>query len=434
MFFLKLPIIKEVFEIDNKKGKSPIREVIGHKNYLKWSLAVQLMRAPSLMTSLAFVIIGYYATGSHTVGGLMVTVYTISLTFFAVPGGRFVDKVGITKGLLFLLIGSAISFLLLTLATVFKAPSFILIILAGLSGMFLAGAPGGFRTLLSRIVPRNLISSAIAFDATMIEVVVVTSPLIAAAFSTIWKPGTGFAMVVASLLSALLAYLLAKGSEDNKLENESNVTESFAAPKSLWLNPRYIFWLLASIAFGHILGTAETGAYPISQAFGGGANTAAILIGVVAVFSIVSGLLYATFESKIKYSKFSQACCLLVLITIGCFSLFLSESWLWLIISLIVIGTCTAPLMIVRSQAVELEIPEDRKSEGFSLINASHSIGFGLSGLFLAILPLDGMLLSGSITGVIVLIMAPILFSEKLYKKTAQKTIENDSKLPNTME
>lgn len=70
--------------------------------------------------------------------------------------------------------------------------------------------------------------------------------------------------------------------------------------------------------------------------------------------------------------------------------MFLSESWLWLIISLIVIGTCTAPLMIVRSQAVELEIPEDRKSEGFSLINASHSIGFGLSGLFLAILPLMG--------------------------------------------
>lgn len=403
-----------------EEKKVPLKEVIKNKNYLRWSIAIQFMRMPSLMTSLAFVIIGYYATGSHAVGGIMVTVYTLSLTFFAVPGGRLVDKMGITRGLMFLLIGASMTFLLLTIATAVMAHASILIILAGIAGAFLAGAPGGFRTMLSRTIPNKLIPAGIAFDATMIEVVVISAPLIAGLAATIWTPGAAFSMVVASLLSALLTYALARDAEDNKLlkASETTVTESFNAPKRLWLNPRFIFWLLVSIAFGHALGTAETGAFPISQYMGGGANAAAILIGVIALSSIVSGLLYAIIEPKLKSTKFAQSCVLLAIMVIGCFGLYWSENWIPLIISLLLIGACTSPLMIARSQAVEEEIPIDRKSEGFSLVNASHSIGFGLGGLFLAALPLSGMLAAGGISGLIVLLLAPILYSKKLYNKS----------------
>lgn len=410
------------------------RGLIRNKKYIQWSLAIQLMRAPSLMTSLAFVIIGYYVTGGHTIGGLMVTAYTICLTFFAVPGGRLVDKMGVTKGLLFLLIGSSVTFICLTIATSLKLPSVYLIVLAGISGAFLAGAPGGFRTLLSRIIHKKLIPSAIAIDATVIEVVVVTAPLVVAFVATLWEPGAALTMVVASLLSAILAYSLASDSEENKLENESNVTESFAAPKRLWLNPRYIFWVLVSIAFGHALGTAETGAFPIAQSFGWSANTAALLIGIVAVFSIISGLIYAAFENKLRFSKFSQACIMLAALVLGCAGLYISESWVVLIPSLIVIGTFTAPLMIVRSQAVEDEIPIDRKSEGFSLITAAHSIGFGLSGVFLASFTLKGMLIAGAVSGIVVLVLTPVLLSKRLYEKAKLSKIKEDGVLSKTVE
>lgn len=77
-------------------------------------------------------------------------------------------------------------------------------------------------------------------------------------------------MVTASLLSAWLTYALERDAEDNKLVNTTTVTDSFHAPKKLWLNPRFIFWLLVSIAFGHALGTAETVAFPISRYMGEG--------------------------------------------------------------------------------------------------------------------------------------------------------------------
>ncbi|WP_400161933.1 MFS transporter [Brevibacillus sp. TJ4] len=420
--------------LGGEENKPPLKELLFHKRYMLWSLSVQCMRAPSIMTSLAFIIISYYATGSYALGGLMVTVYTVGLILFAVPGGRFVDKLGIAKGLPFLLLGSSLMFFLLLLATIFKAPSWILIVLAGFSSACLAGAAGGFRTLLSRVIPKRLIPSAVAIDATMIEVVVVTAPLVVSIIATFWESGAAIAMATASLVSAILAYSLARGTENNKAENESNVTESYAVPKSLWLNPRYIFWVLASVAFGHALGTAETGAFPISKSLNGGPNTAAILIGIVSVFSIVSGLLYASLEKRIKLSKFLQANLMLFVIVSGCFGLYASQSWPVVVISLILIGTCTAPLMILRSQAIEDEIPDDRKSEGFSVVGAAHSVGFGLSGIFLSILPLKGMLVSGAISGLVVILLAPILLSNKLYQKaTALPADSSNNSASNTV-
>lgn len=405
-----------------KKARNPMIDILSNKNYIQWSIAVQLMRMPSLMASLAFVIIGYYATGNYMLGGIMVTVYTLCSTFFAIWGGKYIDKVGLKQGLSFLMIGSAVVFFILTLVTAFKMPSIFLIILAGLAGALLAGAPGGFRTLLSQVVSKKSISSAMAFDATAIEVVVVTAPVIAASVSVLWQPGITLTMGFASLISVLLAIRLIQSSNPIIVSSpkRSHITghdHPIKLPHNLWSNPRYIFWLLVSIAFGQALGTAETGAFPMSKLLGGGANIAAILIGVIAVFSIISGLLYASFEQRIKYSRFTQACVLLVGLVIGSIGLYISSNWSILIGSLVLIGICTSPLMIIRTQAIEDEIPTEKKSEGFSLMTACHSIGFGLSGLFLAMLPVKGMLIASACTGVVVLLIAPILFNKKRYAK-----------------
>lgn len=414
-----------------EKIKNPMIDILGNKSYIQWSIAVQLMRMPSLMSSLAFVIVGYYATGDYMLGGIMVTVYTLCATFFAIWGGKYIDKVGLKQGLGFLMIGSALVFFILTLVTAFKMPSIFLIILAGLAGALLAGAPGGFRTLLSQVVPKKSISSAMAFDATAIEVVVVTAPIIAATVSVLWQPGITLTMGIASLISVFLAIRLIQSSNPIIVSTpkRSQIADDrpIILPQNLWSNPRYIFWLLVSIAFGQALGTAETGAFPMSKLLGGGANIAAILIGVIAVFSIISGLLYASFEQRIKYSRFTQACILLIGLVIGCIGLYLSSNWSILIGSLVLIGICTSPLMIIRTQAIEDEIPTEKKSEGFSLMTACHSIGFGLSGLFLAMLPVKGMLIAGACTGVVVLLLAPILFNKKLYAKV----ISNSENLNN---
>ncbi|MFD2444028.1 hypothetical protein ACFSO7_08520 [Bacillus sp. CGMCC 1.16607] len=65
--------------------------------------------------------------------------------------------------------------------------------------------------------------------------------------------------------------------------------------------------------------------------------------------------------------------------------------------------------MTARSIAVEELIPIESKTEGFSMINTAHTVGFALSGILIAILPLYWMLLVSAISGFLVLIFSPFL-------------------------
>lgn len=81
-------------------------------------------------------------------------------------------------------------------------------------------------------------------------------------------------------------------------------------------------------------------------------------------------------------------------------------------VAMFLLGACTAPLSTVQSQAADGEIPADRKSEGFSLLNSAHSLGYGLGGLALATLPLTWMLVAGGASAIAALVLAPFMLRD----------------------
>ncbi|QQE75076.1 MFS transporter [Brevibacillus composti] len=443
-----------------KQGRPPLRLLLTHRKYLQWSAAVQLMRMPSIMTSFSFVLVG-----GNKVGGLMITAYILCSTFFAIPGGRLIDRMGIKKGApLFLLLAAAVlSGIAIAAAIEGEGAHGLFIPLAGLTGALLGGIPGGMRSLLSRTVPPQLLPSAIAFDATVIELVVVSAPLIAAAAAMFWVPGAVLAMSAAAAIASFLTWRLAALGEPEgrisaagSLDSQSSADGKPQSPWSdqsgdqadeqgsgphakkkpastgafWWLQRRFVFWILLSIAFGHALGTAEVGALPIVQQSGGSSGAAAALIAVLAVSSAASGLAYAFFSHHIRLSEKLQACLLLFCTALGCFLFALSTHWVTLALSMIVIGVCTAPLMTVRSLAAEKEMPDERKAEGFSIMNVSHTIGFALGGFFLSILPLPWMVAAGGLSGLLVLLSALFLLPRPSGRQEPSRSEASYSEVP----
>jgi MFS family permease len=394
--------------------KLGVRALLTHRGYWKWSAAVQLLRLPPIMASLAFVLVSNYVTGSAALGGLLVTVYICCVTFFAAPMGRFIDRRGLQHRVPLLLLVTALAFVLMAIAAAFKAPSAVLIALVALAGIFGSSTGGVMRIVLSNAVPADLLPSALALDATVIEVVVICAPLLATLTALPSPPGSILAMGITMALSAFFVWNLQRGLQKDAYAGSAKPEPAEApSPQALWGNRRFIFWLLVSIAFGHALATAEVGAFPLATHFGGDSGAAATMIVCLSVSSIAAGLVYSAFANRIALTDKWKAGLLLLLMVVSCFGLALSSNRIEAIIAMCVIGACTAPLMTVRSLAVEDEIPATRKAEGFGLVNSAHGVGYALGGLLLAVLPLSGMLIAGGISGAIVLLSLPVLMQQR---------------------
>jgi len=386
----------------------PLRSLLANRGYWRWSAAAQLARLPPLMAPLAFVLFGTYAAHSRAIGGLMVTVYVISEVLFAPFAGRLLDRIGPAHGTPRVLGIAAIALCGLAVAGALQLPVPILFVLITVVAALAAGAPGALRTMLSQAVPSHLIAPAIAIDATVVEAVVISAPLLVAIAAIPAPPGAIIAMAAATAGAAYCVRGLRLVAHAPAPTGPVG-SEAATSARTLWRNRRFVFWMVVGVAFGDALGTAETGALPLAMHFGGGTREAAALIAVLAVSSALSGIVYAAVAHRIALGPVGQSSILLALLVVGSLGLGLSTNWATAAGSMAVLGLCTAPLGTVRSQAAEADAPPGRKAEAFGLLYAANGAGYALGGLFLAILPLGDMLLAGGAGAILALLLAPAL-------------------------
>jgi hypothetical protein len=257
-------------------------------------------------------------------------------------------------------------------------------------------------------VPKRLLAPALALDSTILELVVVSAPLVVAVAVFATPLGGVLAMAGATIGAALLVRRLPAGEQPV----DRTIADVDQGP-AYWANPRFLFWLLVSIVFGAVFGTVETGALPLASNLGGGAGSAAALIAVISVSSVVSGLAYAAFAHHLRQNAFQQARIMLGVWVLAGAGLTLASGWVEAIGAMAVLGLCAAPLSTVRSQAAEIEVPLARRSEAFTVLFAAHSLSYGAGGLLLAVLPLHVALLAGSATGLFALLASPVLLRHR---------------------
>lgn len=405
--------------------------LLSQRRYLQWSLTVQLLRLPTFMTSFAFILVSIYANGGREVGGLMVSAYVLCLSVFAAPCGRLVDRLGPVTAISLLSCANSIVFVCLAIAALSKGPGYLLISLAGLNGLLSSGSSSGMRKLLDDIIPQTLLKTALSVDATLTEFTVVAAPLLVTGVVLLTSPA--FSVLMMGVISATAA-ILVHGFRTRPVPRYSlestrtgdlahlNSPGTLSVDSRLWRNRQFWFWLLVELAFGNVFGTVETAVLPWAIHVHAGQAAAGITLTILSTCSILGGVLYVKVSSMVSMRAEVETLSLLATVVTGCIILALSESLTDGILAMAIIGLCTAPLNVVISGNAGNAMPSDRKSEGFAALGSIYTAGYGLGGLLLAILPLHWMMLAGGATGIVAIVLAPMLLSSKATAVVAKES------------
>lgn len=421
-------------------GESSLRELLSYRAYWRWALATQLLRLPTFMASIAYVLVSIELLGGPSVGGLLLTVMFVTFEFSAPFAGRLVDRLGVAKWAPRLLMLTAVGRLLLAGAFAIDAPVWALVVIVAVFAALGSGAGGIVRVMLGRTVPERMLARALAVDATLVEFVVIGAPFLVALAALAGGLSPLVVMALFTAAGAALLWTLGRGAS-GRPEPDAQPGPAGQAPggpdgaaaagapegaaaaggpegaaaarrsrsRSIWRNPQYVFWVLVAFAFGHVLGTAEIGALPAALELGGDNLIGAALVATLAGGSALTGMLYAWLGAKIKLGYRAQTAVLLGCMTASAVVIALPAGWLVIFAGFFALGLCTSPINTVRSYAAGLALPKDRQVEGFAAIDAANGLGFALAGLLLTLLPLSAMLGAGVVMPLVALVLLPVL-------------------------
>ncbi|MFI5607400.1 MFS transporter [Amycolatopsis sp. NPDC051903] len=304
--------------------------------YWRWSAGVQLARLPTAMAPLAFTSLTTAATGSYRLGGVLMAVYVVAEMAGAVPVGRVLDRVGAARGLRVLLVLVAAGTVGLALAAAGGASGPVLLALVVLPGLAGGGLSGGFRSLLATVVRPDQLTRAIA--------------VMAAA-------GAGAAVLVPK-------------------RTAKRATTRAKVPLAACLP-----WLACQFTVGLLLSTIEVAPLPLVQRLGAPAAAAPVVVAVLCGASITGSAVYA-WRGRGGPRLFLTA------FIAGGALVAADLGWPGLLAGVVLVGAVTGPLVTIASVHIQRLLPENRRSEGFSVSFTVQSCGYGLGSLAVGVLPL----------------------------------------------
>lgn len=371
----------------------PSPNLIRNQGYWVWSIAVLAFRLPATMAPLAFTVLSTAMVGSYRFGALMMAAYVVGELLAAVPVGRLLDAVGPARGLRVLLPVSAALFGGVWLAADARTSQEVLMLLVVVCGVTSGGLGGGFRALLADTVTDSQLTRATAVDAMAMDGVIIAGPVLVALAAS---GGPTVPLVVMAGAFLLSSFLVRGRAQAHVVPADEEVPPP--AGGRYW-GPA-LCWFACMFAIGHLLSTLEVAPLPLAERLGGSEGTAALLVGVLSGASIVGGALFVWRGRPTITTAMAFLACYVVGACLVAYDL----GWSGLLIGLILVGSCTGPLLSVASVNLQRILPRQRKSTGFSVAYIIQSAGFGLGALSLAWLPLTAAVLAGGASSVIVLL------------------------------
>ncbi|QRP51344.1 MFS transporter [Amycolatopsis sp. FDAARGOS 1241] len=318
------------------------------------------------MAPLAFTSLTTAVTGSYRLGGVLMAVYAVAEMAGAVPVGRVLDRVGAARGLRVLLVLVAAGTAGLALAAASGASGPVLLALVVLPGLAGGGLSGGFRSLLATVVRPDQLTRAIAVDAMLLDGVLVAGPLLVGALVLTGPLAPLFAMAAAG---AGAAVLVPKRTADR-------ATTRVKVPLVACLP-----WLACQFTVGLLLSTIEVAPLPLVQCLGAPAAAAPVVVAVLCGASIAGSAVYA-WRGRGGPRLFLTA------FVAGGALVAANLGWAGLITGVVLVGAATGPLVTIASVRIQRLLPENRRSEGFSVSFTVQSCGYGLGSLAIGVLPL----------------------------------------------
>jgi MFS family permease len=302
-----------------------------------------------------------HALGSFSLGARLAALYTLTGAATAVWRGRRMDRGDLRRalqrdGVIVAVVAGAVA-----LCVEAHGPSIVAAGLAVALGTALAAIPGGYRAMVSSVVPASDVGAAYAMDAVGVEACFVFGPAVAA--MTAWFAGPAGVFVVMAVCA--LAGSLAAG----RLPSVRRSVPSGGHAPAPHRIPVMVGILAGTVSAGVSIGVLDATFPALAVTLGTKAAIGGIFITVMALGSGTGGLLFGPRVAG-GGSIGRRAAILLVGFGIVTIPMAAAHS-IWVVVALAFLAGAPFALMTTSASVlIQRSVDEARTTEAFSLLNA----------------------------------------------------------------
>lgn len=361
------------------------------------------------MVTLALLYSVQSSTGSFAIAGAATGAFGISNVVASPHRARFVDRMGQRIALGSLSAAFAMGLGGLALATTVDAPAWLLVVIAGLIGLFPPPLGASMRVIWSSLAdPGPARTRAYSIDAVCEEVLFTTGPLIAAAIISASSPATAL-LVTACIAVIGTVGMTSSGASKERVARRASGLRGLRPLKQ----PGFAPVLVALLAVGTVLGTVEIAVPAVAEGIGS-VELAGILLAAFAAGSAIGGLLYGqrTWRASLS-TRLLLAGTTMALLSAGAALL---SGILALALVLVAVGFFLAPSLITGYLYADHLTAEEVRTEASSWINTA--VNAGAAGAAIAVgsvvdvaEPQTGFLVGAGIALALLVLATPGLLS-----------------------
>ncbi len=336
------------------------RSLVAQPSWRRLFTASSLSRLPITMGVLGLVLAGRQL-GSFALGARLAAVYTITGALSAVWRGRRMDRGDLRDGVR--RDGVVVALVAGAMAVCLHAhgPTILVTALAIALGVALAAIPGGYRAMLSSIVPESQVNAAYALDAVCVEVCFVTGPAVAA--TAAWFAGAAgvFAVIAVCALAGSLATL--------RLPSVKRSAPGGGYGPAPYRITTMQGVLAGALAAGMALGVLDVTLPALAVTLGTRAAVGGVFVTAMSLGSGVGGLVLGP-RVAAGTSVARRAAALLLVFGVMVLPIAASSNIGVVLVMAFVAGAPFALMATSASVLIQQSIDQARTTEAFSLLNA----------------------------------------------------------------
>jgi len=336
-------------------------QLLGKPHVAAMTAAALLARVPLGIIGLAIVLFLREETGSYAAAGAVAAAFAVGTGAAAPYAGRLVDRLGSARVLLPMSVVHATAIALLVALGYGKAPLPTLIGASAVAGCALPPISSVMRTLWPSLLGRrdDLVTTAFALDAVIVELVFVTGPALVALLTALLAPAAALALSSVVSLVGTLVFATRPPARARKPVPRVEGAGAFGALRARGLQTL----MLGTVPIGFALGATEVILPAFSEAEGNRA-LAGVLLTVWSIGSAAGGIVYgARGHARPLADRFVRFA---VLLPFSLLPLALAPSIAVMFLLVVPAGAIIAPTLAAGNQLVAEVTPPGQQTEAFT--------------------------------------------------------------------
>ncbi|HEY6762930.1 MAG TPA: MFS transporter [Baekduia sp.] len=326
------------------------------------------------MNGIAIVLFLREHTGSYAAAGAVAAAFGLAVGVTGPLLGRLIDRRGLTPVVVPATLLHAVCMVALVVCGLSDAPLGLLVVLAALAGAFIPPLGSISRSLWPRILADEdpgLLSTALALEGVLIEVIFVTGPLLTALLAAVWDPAIALILSPILLVTGLAGFLVQPPVRSWRISDDAQRHGLWGALRS----PGIRTLVLCTLPMGFCFGAMEV-TLPAFSEDHGARGLSGVLVATWSLGSAIGGLAYGARSwpgaPGRRYAR------LAALLPLGYLPLAAAPSLAAMFPLALLAGCCIAPTLTAGNQIAGEVAPAGAETEAYTWPITSLVVGLAI--------------------------------------------------------